>query len=179
MSLLIGQDRPDIREAVRVLSAYMGTPTVRALSALKHLTCYLKGAMELGVFLSNCDLGTRLEDHWNEKECSLVNPSSFTVECFCDSNWGGCITTRTSTSGGMIFLNGSMVLSLCKSQSTVSFSSCEAELMAMTYMTAEAIMVCNVCKFLLDTTKCEVATSLSIQIPLQQRLLLREGELEG
>ena len=43
-----------------------------------------------------------------------------------------------------------------QSQSTVSLSSCEAELMAMTYMTAEAIMVCNVCKFLLDTTKREV-----------------------
>ncbi len=86
----------------------------------------------------------------------IENPSSFTVECFCDSNWGGCKTTRKSTSSGMIFLNGSLVLSLCKSQSTVSLSSCEAELMAMTYMTAEAIMVCNVCKFLLGKTSREV-----------------------
>ncbi len=85
----------------------MGTPTVRALSALKHLACYLKGAMEFGVFLSNCDFGTKLDDHWSEKECSLENPPSFTVECFCDSNWGGCKTTRRSTSSGMIFVNGS------------------------------------------------------------------------
>ena len=41
----------------------MGSPTVRALSALK-----LKGSMEVGVFLANCDMGTRLEDHWMEKE---------------------------------------------------------------------------------------------------------------
>ena len=156
LCLYLAQDRPDVQEAVRVLSAYMGTPTVRALSALKHLACYLKGTMEFGVFLSNCDFGTKLEDHWCEKECSLEDPSSFTVECYCDSNWGGCKTTRRSTSSGMIFLNGSLVLSLCKSQSTVSLSSCEAELMAMTYMTAEAIMVCNVCKFLLGKTKREV-----------------------
>ena len=49
-----------------------------------------------------------------------------------------------------------MVLSLCKFQSTVSISISEAELMAMTYMTAEAIMVCNVCKFLLGRTSREV-----------------------
>ena len=153
LCLYLAQDRPDVQEAVRILSTYMGTPTVRALSALKHLTCYLKGTMEFGVFLSNCDFGTKLEDHWCEKECSLEDPSSFTVECYCDSNWGGCKTTRRSTSSGMIFVNGSLVLSLCKSQSTVSLSSCEAELMAMTYMTAEAIMVCNVCKFLLGKTK--------------------------
>ena len=71
LCLYLSQDRPDIQEAVRVLRTYMGTPTVRALSALKHLACYLKGTMELGVFLSNCDFGTRLEDHWDDKESSL------------------------------------------------------------------------------------------------------------
>ena len=160
LCLYLAQDRPDIQEAVRVLCTYMGTPTVRALSALKHLACYLKGTMELGVFLSNCDFGTRLEDHWDDKESSLDDRSSFTVECFCDSNWGGCKTTRRSTSSGMVFLNGSMVLSLYKSQSTISLSSCEAELMAMTYMTAEAIMVCNVCKFLLGINGREIDSTM-------------------
>ena len=140
LCLYLAQDRPDIQEAVRVLSTYMGTPTTRSLSALKHLACYLKGTMEMGVFLSNCDFGTRLEDNWDEKEFSLDDHSTFTVECFCDSNGGGCKTTRRSTSSGMVFLNGNLVLSLCKSQSTISLSSCEAELMAMTYMTAEAII---------------------------------------
>ena len=148
--LYSAQDRPDIQESVRVLSTYMGSPTVRALSALKHLACYLKGSMEVGVFLANCDMGTSLEDHWSEKEFSPEESSSFTVECFCDSNWGGCKTTRRSTSSGMIFLNGNLVLSLCKSQTTISLSSCEGELMAMTHMTAEAIMVCNLCRFLLN-----------------------------
>ena len=138
----------------------MGTPTVRALSALKHLACYLKGSMEVGIFVSNCDMGSRLEDHWFEKEFSPENSSSFTVECFCDSNWGGCKTTRRRTSSGMIFLIGNLVLSLCKSQTTISLSSCEAELMAMTHMTAEAIMICNLCRILLKVDSREVGETL-------------------
>ena len=160
LCLYLAQDRPDIQESVRVLSTYMGTPTVRALSALKHLACYLKGSMEVGIFLSNCDMGSRLEDHWVEKEFSPECSSSFTVECFCDSNWGGCKTTRRSTSSGMIFLNGNLVLSLCKSQKTISLSSCEAELMAMTHMGAEAIMICNLCRFLLKVDSREVGEAL-------------------
>ena len=160
LCLYLAQDRPDIQVSVRVLSTYMGTPTVRALSALKNLACYLKGSMEVGIFLSNCDMGSRLEDHWVEKEFSPECSSSFTVECFCDSNWGGCKTTRRSTSSGMIFLNGNLVLSLCKSQTTISLSSCEAELMAMTHMTAEAIMVCNLCRFLLKVDSREVGETL-------------------
>ena len=108
LCLYLAQDRPDIQESVRVLSTYMGSPAVRALSALKHLACYLKGSMEVGVFLTNCDMGR----DWMEKEFSPEEPSSFTVECFCDSNWGGCKTTQRSTSSGMIFLNGNLVLSL-------------------------------------------------------------------
>ena len=103
---------------------------------------------------------TRLEDHWFEKEFSAECPSSYTVECFCDSNWGGCKSTRRSTSSGMICLNGNLVLSLCKSQTTISLSSCEAELMAMTHMTAEAIMVCNLCRFLLKVDTREINSTL-------------------
>jgi len=60
----------------------------------------------------------------------------------------------------MVFLNGCLVLSLCKSQSTIALSSCEAELLAMTHMTAEAIMVCNLCRFLLKLEGREVNSEL-------------------
>ena len=160
LCLYLAQDRPDVQEAVRVLSTYMGSPTVRAMSALKHLACYLKGTAEYGVFLTSCSVGTRLQDHWLVKDSALDDPSSYNVECYCDSNWGGCKTTRKSTSSGMVFLNGCLVLSLCKSQSTIALSSCEAELLAMTHMTAEAIMVCNLCRFLLKLDGREVNSDL-------------------
>ena len=160
LCLYLAQDRPDVQEAVRVLSTYMGSPTVRAMSALKHLACYLKGTAEYGIFLTSCSVGTRLQDHWPVKDSALEDPSSYNVECYCDSNWGGCKTSRKSTSSGMVFLNGCLVLSLCKSQSTIALSSCEAELLAMTHMTAEAIMVCNLCRFLLKLEGREVNSDL-------------------
>ena len=160
LCLYLAQDRPDVQEAVRVLSTFMGSPTVRALSALKHLACYLKGTSEYGVFLSSCNLGTRLQDFWMEKDCALDDPSLYNIECYCDSNWGGCKSTRKSTSSGMVFLNGNLVLSLCKSQTTIALSSCEAELLAMTHMAAETIMVCNLCRFLLKLSGREINSDM-------------------
>ena len=130
------------------------------MSALKHLACYLKGTAECGIFLTSCSVGTRLQDHWLVKDCALEDPALYNIECYCDSNCNGCKTSRKSTSSGMVFLNGCLVLSLCKSQSTIALSSCEAELLAMTHMTAEAIMVCNLCRFLLKLEGCEVNSAL-------------------
>ena len=135
LCLYLAQDWPDIQEAVRVLSAYVGCPTVRAMSALKHLACYLKGTAEYEVFLSNCSFGSVLRDSWQHVENQHEESSSFNLEVFCDSNWAGCKVTRKSTTSGMAFLNGNLILSMCKTEATVSLSSCEAELMAMTHMT--------------------------------------------
>ena len=41
--LYMAMDRPDIQLAVKSLSSYMSKPTVKALSALKHLASYLDG----------------------------------------------------------------------------------------------------------------------------------------
>ena len=49
LCLYLAQDRPDIEESVGVLSTDMGNPAVRALSALKHLACYLKGSFSFPV----------------------------------------------------------------------------------------------------------------------------------
>lgn len=50
LCMYLAKDRPDIQKSVKVLSTYMDIPTVRALLALKHLACYLKGSMEVGRF---------------------------------------------------------------------------------------------------------------------------------
>ena len=160
LCLYLAQDRPDIQEAVPVLSTFMGSPTVRALSALKHLACCLKGTIECGMLLSSCNVGTRLQDNWLEKDCAPEDPSLYNIECYCDSNWGGCKSTRKSTSSGMVFLNGSLVLFSCKSQSTIALSSCEAELLAMTHMTAEAILVCNLRRFSLKLEGREINSAM-------------------
>ena len=157
LCLYLAQDRPDIQEAVRVLSTFMGSPTIRAMSALKHLACYLKGTQDLGILLTNCSTGSVLRDNWQHVENMQEETGSFNLECYCDSNWAGCKVSRKSTTSGMVFLNGNLILSMCKTQATVSLSSCEAELLAMTHMTAESIMIGNVCRFLLKISNCVIS----------------------
>ena len=157
LCLYLAQDRPDIQEAVRVLSTFMGSPTIRAMSALKHLACYLKGTQDLGILLANCSTGSVLRDNWQHVENMQEETGSFNLECYCDSNWAGCKVSRKSTTSGMVFLNGNLILSMCKTQATVSLSSCEAELLAMTHMTAESIMIGNVCRFLLKISSCVIS----------------------
>ena len=56
--------------------------------------------------------------------------------------------SRKSTSSGVIFLNGALVLSLCRTQCTVALSSCEAELYAANGLVVESIYLFRLCKFL-------------------------------
>ena len=62
----IAQDRPDIQESVKTLSGYMGCPTIKAMSALKHLATYLRGAIDHGVMLHRCGPGHVLMDHLSQ-----------------------------------------------------------------------------------------------------------------
>ena len=51
LALYLAMDRPDIQFAVKTLSSYMARPSVKALSALKHLASYLDGTPEDGLLL--------------------------------------------------------------------------------------------------------------------------------
>jgi len=53
------------------------------------------------------------------------------VSGYCDSDWGGCIDTRSSTTGYMICVYGGVICWSSKRQPTVALSSAEAEHMAM------------------------------------------------
>ena len=46
LALYLAMDRPDIQFAVKTLSSYMARPSVKALSALKHLVSYLDGSAD-------------------------------------------------------------------------------------------------------------------------------------
>lgn len=78
----------------------------------------------------------------------LHTESKFTLEAFSDSSWAGCKATRRSTSSGIIFLNGSFVMSVCRTQVSVALSSCEAELYAANGLMVESIYLYRLCKFL-------------------------------
>ena len=56
----------------------------------------------------------------------------FKIESFTDADLGGCRTSRKSTSGGCISLNGSIIHTWAKQQDTIADSSAESEFIGMT-----------------------------------------------
>ncbi|XP_060169347.1 uncharacterized mitochondrial protein AtMg00810-like [Lycium barbarum] len=67
----------------------------------------------------------------------LLARSPFKLYGFSDADWGGCTTTRRSTTGYSIYLGANCVSWASKKQHTVSRSSAEAEYRALASITAE------------------------------------------
>ena len=147
--LYIAQDRPDIQESVKILSGYMGCPTIKAMSALKHLASYVEGTIDHGVMLHRCGPGDVLMDHLSQfcqiDSERLSRPrADFELEVFSDSNWSGCNVTRKSTTSSMVFLSGNFFFSACRTQASIALSSCEAELLAGTAAVGDSIQMPNI-----------------------------------
>ena len=149
-------DRPDVQFAVKTLASYMSKPTIKALSALKHLASYLDGTADDGLLLQSADEGQCIFDAWRDDEWISDEVSvppdrataRFNIDAFSDSSWADCKTTRKSTSSGLVFLNGAMILSICRTQASVALSSCEAELYAANGLMVECMFLYRLCKFL-------------------------------
>ncbi len=84
-----------------------------------------------GILLRPCEPYDTVFDFWNASE--LVEPdyrkdhATITLAIFSDSIWRDEKPTRKSTSPGMIFMNGCLIHSICRSQDTIGLSSCEAD----------------------------------------------------
>ena len=61
------------------------------------------------------------------------------IEGFSDSDWAGCKKTGKSTSGGLIKIGEHFIKGWSKTQSSITLSSAEAELVAMCKLAAEMI----------------------------------------
>ena len=85
--------RPDLCYAVKELARALSAPTVEDLFNVNHVLRYVKGS-------------------WDQ--CLTVRPilslahneSTIDVICECGSDWAGCQSTRTYTTGVMLFLLG-------------------------------------------------------------------------
>ena len=98
LALYLAMDRPDIQFTVKTLSSYMARPSVKALSALKHLASYLDGTPEDGLLLqcteeSQCIFHGWREDELVSEEITIPTDKSearFNMEAFSDSSWADC-----------------------------------------------------------------------------------------
>ena len=112
--------RPDLLFAVGILSRHMETPTQEHYIGVKRVLRYLKGTQDYGLFYKKGDL-----------KGELIG--------YSDSDFAGDCNDRKSTSGHIFFFGGMAVSWSSQKQSIVALSSCEAEYIAATSATCQAV----------------------------------------
>jgi hypothetical protein len=115
--------RPDIAFAVLALAQFSSMPKLDHWKAAKHILAYLKVTARHGI--------------------TYLKTGAVLLKAFSDSDWAGCLNTRKSRSGGVITINGSWIIGICKLQSSISLSSCEAELIALVEVIKELMWLHN------------------------------------
>jgi hypothetical protein len=104
--------RPDILYGVGLVSRYMESPTTTHFKAAKRILRYVEGTIDFG----------------------LLYPSSneFKLVGYSDSDWGGDVDDRKSTTGFVLYLGSSAFTWSSKKKPIVTLSTCEAEYVAAT-----------------------------------------------
>lgn len=115
---LANTTRPDIAQAVGVLSRYRGTPTTAHMNEALRLLRYLKGTREYALKLGG---------------------SHIPLEGFVDADYAGDLDTRASTTGFVFKVYGGSVVWGSKKQTGTASSTVEAEFRAASHAVKEAI----------------------------------------
>ena len=112
--------RPDIAAAVGALSQYMSKPSKDHWMGVKRILRYLKGTLKYGLQFSA-----------QEEKPELFG--------YTDADWAGDVDTRRSTSGYVFQIGSGTVSWSSRKQQTVAKSSTEAEYVALSSATQEAV----------------------------------------
>lgn len=116
--------RPDIAEAVGVVSRFCANPSEEHIKAVNNIYAYLKYTPNLGLhFRRNCA----------DRE----------LHAYINADWAGCPDTRRSTTGYIVKFAGSPVSWSSRRQRTVAMSTCEAKYVAGYKATQEIIWIQN------------------------------------
>lgn len=119
--------RPDIAQAVSVVSRFCSEPTEMHLTAAKRVLRYLKGTQDM---------------------CIMYSPTEEYLCGYSDANWAGDLDDRRSTTGNLFMLANGPVSWLSKKQATVALSTSEAEYIALSSATQEVVwlrrLLCDV-----------------------------------
>jgi hypothetical protein len=116
--------RPDISWIVGQLARHVEDPTKEAWECVKQVFRYLKSTKDLALVYTN-------------------DKQRRAVYAYSDSDWGGDIKTRRSTTGSLIFHNSNLVHWTSKLQTCISLSSCEAEIIAMSQTAQDLLWMQN------------------------------------
>jgi hypothetical protein len=103
-----------------------------------------------------------------KKDENMKNNTALTVTGYCDSDWGGDLVDRRSTTGYCVFVNDNLVSWNTKKQTTVATSSAEAEVMASAALVSEIkwlILILEELGFIVNkpiTVLCDNQSAISI-----------------
>ena len=111
--------RPDISFAVSNVAKYCNDPIKEHWIAVKRILRYLNGSTHFGLLYTKQD----------QKE----------VIGYSDANWGGDNDDHRSTSGYIFQIGGTAISWSSRKQSSVALSTAEAEYMALSSATQEAV----------------------------------------
>nr|GFB17287.1 retrovirus-related Pol polyprotein from transposon TNT 1-94 [Tanacetum cinerariifolium] len=104
--MYVTSSRPDIMFATCMCARYQANPNEHNVSAIKRISHYLKGTINLGL--------------WYSKD------SGFDLTAYSDADHAGCHLDRKSTSGSVQFLGDKLVCWSSKKQNSVSISTTES-----------------------------------------------------
>ena len=113
--------RPDISHAVGTVSKYNSAPTEAHLTAVKRILRYLKGSL---------DVTLKYEENGNDQ-----------VVGFSDADYAGDLDDRHSTSGNVFLMSSGPISWFSKKQPFVTLSTAEAEYVALSMATQEAVWI--------------------------------------
>jgi transposase InsO family protein len=110
--------RADLAFPVSMVSQFMSKASPSHWSAVKRIMRYLQGTLDLKLCLGGKDIDLR---------------------GYCDADWAGDASERRSTTGYVFFVGDGAISWNCKRQPTIALSTTEAEYMAASQCTKEAI----------------------------------------
>ncbi|KAH9089385.1 hypothetical protein LEN26_019217, partial [Aphanomyces euteiches] len=119
----------------------------------KRVLRYLKGTQDYGLLYSKSD-----------KE-------DFTIDLYVDADYANDTSTRRSTSGFLLFLNGCLISWKSKLQIIVALSTCEAEYISMSYGLQEALWL----KSLLEELQLVIKLPINVYEDNQSTIKMAEN----
>ena len=131
MMYLMTQTRPDIAVSVGILSRALAAPTRKHLTAATRVLLYLKGTSSQGIIIR------RHKDLYLKSPYDLL--PHLNLLGYVDSEYAGDISTRKSTGGYIFTAAGAPISWASRRQQIVTLSSTEAEYVALTEATQEAL----------------------------------------